>query len=114
MFALPNQARRSPDASWVKRERWDSLTERQQNSFPPICPDFVVELRSPTDRLPQVCDKMVEYLENGALLGWLIDPFEFRVYVYRPGHELVILDNPDTVSADPLLPGFTLNVMELW
>jgi len=114
MFALPNQARRSPDASWVKRERWDSLTERQQNNFPPICPDFVVELRSPTDRLPQVCDKMVEYLENGALLGWLIDPFEFRVYVYRPGHELVILDNPDTVSADPLLPGFTLNVMKLW
>ena len=114
IFALPNQARRSPDASWVKRERWDSLTERQQNSFPPICPDFVVELRSPTDRLPQVGDKMVEYLENGALLGWLIDPFEFRVYVYRPGHELVILDNPDTVSADPLLPGFTLNVMKLW
>ena len=114
IFALPNQARRSPDASWVKRERWDSLTDRQQETFPPICPDFVIELRSSTDRLPQVCDKMVEYLENGALLGWLIDPFEFRVYVYRPGHELVILENPDTVSADPLLPGFTLNVMKLW
>ena len=114
MFALPNQARRSPDASWVKREKWDRLTERQQETFPPICPDFVIELRSPTDRLPHVCDKMLEYLENGALLGWLIDPFEFRVYVYRPDHELVILENPDTVSADPLLPGFTLNVMELW
>jgi Uma2 family endonuclease len=114
MFALPNQARRSPDASWIKRERWDSLTERQKNSFVPICPDFVVELRSPTDRLPAVCDKILEYLENGALLGWLIDPFEFRVYVFRPGHELVILENPDTVSADPLLPGFRLNVMELW
>ena len=114
IFALPNQARRSPDASWVKRERWDSLTERQQETFPPICPDFVVELRSPTDRLPTLCDKMLEYLENGALLGWLIDPFEFRVYVYRRGHELVILENPDTVSADPLLPGFTLNVMKLW
>ncbi|HVI70643.1 MAG TPA: Uma2 family endonuclease [Pyrinomonadaceae bacterium] len=114
IFALPNQARRSPDASWVKRERWDSLTERQQETFPPICPDFVVELRSPTDRLPTLCDKMLEYLENGALLGWLIDPFEFRVYVFRPDHELVILENPDTVSADPLLPGFTLNVMKLW
>jgi Uma2 family endonuclease len=114
IFALPNQARRSPDASWVKRERWDSLTERQQETFPPICPDFVVELRSPTDRLTTVCDKMLEYLENGALLGWLIDPFEFRVYVFRPDHELVILENPDTVSADPLLPGFTLNVMKLW
>lgn len=114
IFALPNQARRSPDASWVKRERWDGLTHRQQETFPPICPDFVVELRSPTDRLPTVCDKMLEYLENGALLGWLIDPFEFRVYVYRPDHELVILENPDTVSADPLLPGFTLNVMKLW
>jgi Uma2 family endonuclease len=114
MFALPNQARRSPDASWVKRDRWDSLTERQKNSFVPICPDFVVELRSPSDRLPTVCDKILEYLENGALLGWLIDPFEFRVYVFRPGHELVILENPDTVSADPLLPGFKLNVMELW
>jgi len=114
MFALANGARRSPDSSWVKRERWDRLTEQQQKSFPPICPDLVVELRSSTDRLRTVCDKMVEYLENGALLGWLIDPFDFRVYVYRPGHELVILDNPDTVSADPLLPGFTLNVMELW
>jgi Uma2 family endonuclease len=114
IFALPNQARRSPDASWVKRERWDSLTERQQEAFPPICPDFVVELRSPTDRLSTVCDKMLEYLENGALLGWLIDPFEFRVYVYRPGHELVILEHPDTVSDDPLLPGFTLNLMALW
>ena len=114
IFALPNQARRSPDGSWVKRERWDRLTQGQQATFPPICPDFVMELRSPTDRLPQVCNKMLEYLENGALLGWLIDPFEFRVYVYRPGHELVILENPDTVSADPLLPGFTLNVMELW
>jgi len=114
IFALPNQARQSPDASWVKRERWDSLTERQQETFPPICPDFVVELRSPTDRLPTLCDKMLEYLENGALLGWLIDPFEFRVYVFRPDHELVILENPDTVSADPLLPGFTLNVMKLW
>lgn len=114
MFAMPNGARRSPDASWVKREKWDSLTQREKESFAPICPDFVVELRSPSDRLSKVRAKMVEYMENGASLGWLIDPFEFRVYVYRPDHELVILENPETVSGDPLLPGFTLNVIELW
>jgi Uma2 family endonuclease len=114
MFALPNGARRSPDGSWVQREKWDSLTERQQETFAPICPDFVVELRSPSDRLSEVRAKMDEYMENGASLGWLIDPFEFRVYVYRPEHEVVILENPDTVSGEPLLPGFTLNLTELW
>ena len=114
MFALPNGAIRSPDASWVRREKWDSLTDRQQESFAPLCPDFVVELRSPTDRLSKVRAKMVEYMENGASLGWLIDPFEVRVYVYRPDHELVILENPETVSGEPLLPGFTLNPTELW
>lgn len=114
MFALPNGAIRSPDASWVKREKWDSLTDRQQESFAPICPDFVVELRSPSDRLSQVRAKVVEYMENGASLGWLIDPFQFRVYVYQPDHEVVILENPETVSGDPLLPGFTLDLMDLW
>jgi Uma2 family endonuclease len=113
-FALPNGARRSPDASWVKRERWDSLTKRQKEGFAPICPEFVVELRSPTDRLTHVRNKIVEYLENGASLGWLIDPFERRVYVYQPDHEVVILQNPETVSGEPVLPGFTLNVTELW
>jgi Uma2 family endonuclease len=114
MFALPNGARRSPDGSWVNREKWDSLTERQQESFAPICPDFVIELRSPSDRLSQVRAKMVEYMENGSLLGWLIDPFEFRVYVYRPDYDVIILENPETVSGEPLLPGFTLNLTELW
>jgi Uma2 family endonuclease len=113
-FALPNGARRSPDASWTKREKWESLTKRQKEGLAPICPDFVVELRSPTDRLPQLRDKMLEYMKNGASLGWLIDPFEFRVYVYTPDHEVVILESPETVSGDPLLPGFTLNLMELW
>ncbi len=114
IFALPNTARRSPDASWVRRERWDNLTQRQREGFAPICPDFVVELRSPSDRLSKVRAKMVEYIHNGAWLGWLIDPFEFRVYVYRPDHELVILESPETVSGDPLLPGFTLNLIDLW
>ena len=113
-FTLPNGAIRSPDAAWIKRERWHSLTNQQKDGFAPICPDFVVELRSPSDRLTQVRDKMLEYIQNGASLGWLIDPLEFRVYVYRPDHDLVILENPETVSGEPLLPGFTLNVTDLW
>ena len=114
IFALPNGARRIPDAAWVKREKWDRLTKDQQKRFGPLCPDFVVELRSPSDRLPPLRVKMVEYMENGASLGWLIDPFERRVYVYRPDHEVVILENPETVSGDPLLPGFKLDLTKLW
>jgi Uma2 family endonuclease len=114
IFALPNGARRIPDGAWIKREKWDRLTKRQQERFGPLCPDFVVELRSRTNRVSQLREKMLEYIENGASLGWLIDPLERRVYVYRPDHELVILENPKTVSGDPLLPGFMLNVTELW
>jgi Uma2 family endonuclease len=113
-FALPNNARRSPDASWVKREKWDSLSEQQKKRFGPFCPDFVIELRSPTDRLPQLCDKLLEYIANGASLGWLIDPLNRRVYVYRLDQELVILENPEIVNGDPLLPGFELKTSELW
>jgi Uma2 family endonuclease len=113
-FTLPNGAIRSPDASWIRRERWNSLTEKQQDSFAPICPDFVVELRSKTDRLTVLFNKMTEYIANGASLGWLIDPSKRRVYVYRPDEEVIVLDNPETVRGDPLLPGFTLNLRELW
>jgi Uma2 family endonuclease len=113
-FTLPNGAIRSPDASWIKRERWDGLTEKEKDSFAPICPDFVVELRSKTDSLPVLFNKMTEYVENGASLGWLIDPSKRRIYVYRPGEEVIVLDNPETVSADPMLPGFTLNLSKLW
>ena len=113
-FTLPNGAIRGPDASWVGREKWDSLTEQQKDSFAPICPDFVVELRSKTDRLPVLFNKMTEYLANGASLGWLIDPSTRQVYVYRPDEEVVVLDNPESVSGDPLLPGFKLNLAELW
>jgi len=114
LFTLPNNALRSPDASWVGREKWDSLTAQQKVSFAPICPDFVVELRSKSDRLAVLFNKMSEYIANGASLGWLIDPTTRRVYVYRPGEEVVVLDNPETVSGDPLLPGFNLNLTELW
>jgi Uma2 family endonuclease len=113
-FTLPNNACRSPDSSWVRRERWDSLSERQQKGFAPICPDFVVELRSESDSLATLHGKMLEYIANGASLGWLIDPLKRSVYIYRPDQELVILENPDIVYGDPLLPGFKLKTNELW
>ncbi|MDX1963486.1 MAG: Uma2 family endonuclease [Pirellulales bacterium] len=114
MFVLPNRARRSPDASWVANSRWNALTKEQQRSFPPICPDFVIELRSPSDQLHVLTDKMAEYLANGAQLGWLIDPRNKTVHVYRPGSEPVILQSPPSVSGEPLLPGFTLDTTELF
>jgi Uma2 family endonuclease len=113
-FILPNGAIRSPDAAWIKQEKWDSLTAPQRKRFVPFCPDFVVELRSPSDNLAPLYVKMIEYMENGASLGWLIDPFKRQVYVYRPNEETVVLDNPESVSADPLLPGFTLDLTEIW
>jgi len=113
-FTLPNGAIRGPDAAWVKREKWDSLTAQQKERFAPICPDFAVELRSPSDSLTELDLKMFEYMENGASLGWLIDPLRRKVYVYRPNQETLVLDDPETVSADPLLPGFELNLSEIW
>ena len=113
-FILPNNAIREPDASWIRREKWDSLSQEQQERFGRFCPDFVAELRSRTDRLPTLLSKMEEYIANGASLGWLIDPYQRRVYVYRPNEEVVVLENPETVSGEPLLPGFTLNVTKLW
>ena len=114
IFTLPNNARRSPDASWVRREKWDSLSETQQDSFAPICPDFVVELRSRSDRLRVLLNKMSEYMSNGVSLGWLIDPYKRQVYVYRPYNEVAILNNSETLSGDPLLPGFKLDLTKLW
>ena len=114
IFALPNGARRSPDGAWIKREKLNNLTDEQKESFAQFCPDFVVEVRSQTDRLSQLRNKMVEYVENGVSLGWLIDPFRRQLYVYRPNDEVVVLDNPETVSGDPLLPGFKLDLTEIW
>jgi len=113
-FTLPNGAIRSPDASWVRRERWDALTKGQRQRFAPLCPDFVVELRSPTDTPADLQEKMREYIANGARLGWLIDPLDKRVYVYRPGQPVELLDDPAVLSGDPVLPGFVLRVQELW
>ena len=113
-FTLPNGAIRSPDVSWIKRERWEALPKEQRAGFAPICPDFVAELRSPTDRLSDLREKMQEYIDNGAQLGWLIDPSDKRVYVYRPGQSIDILDDPATLSEDAVLPGFILRIPELW
>ena len=114
LFILPNGARRSPDLSWVKRERWEALTEEEQEGFAPLCPDFVIELRSRSDNLPPLEDKMLEYIANGALMAWLIDPLRKRVYIYRPNRTAEILEDPEKVSGDPELQGFTLDVGELW
>jgi len=113
-FTLPNGAIRSPDVSWIQRERWDALTKEQRVGFAPICPDFVVELRSPTDRLSELQEKMQEYIDNGARLGWLIDPSDKHVYVYRPGQPVEAIDDPITLSGESVLPGFVLRVQELW
>jgi len=98
----------------MRREKWDSLSQEQKERFASICPDFVVELRSRTDWLPVLFSKMDEYMANGASVGWLIDPSTRRVYIYRPNEEVVVLENPETVSGERLLPGFTLNVAKLW
>ena len=113
-FTLPNGATRSPDASWIKLERWNALSEEQKASFAPICPDFVIELRSKSDTLSGLQDKMQEYIDNGASLGLLIDRKNRKVYIYRPNQEPEILDNPETVSGDPVPPGFALRMAKIW
>ncbi len=110
VFTLPNGAKRSPDLSWVEASRWNALTEDDRKEFSRVCPDFVVELRSSSDRLSAVQKKMHEYRENGARLGWLIDPISRRVEVYRPGQEVEILNAPASLSGEDVLPGFTLTL----
>lgn len=109
-FSLPNGAKRSPDVSWIRRDRWEALPAEQRKKFPPICPDFVVELRSETDRLNPLKKKMEEYIANGAQLGWLIDPLKKKVHIYRPNAEVETLDKPKSLSGEPLLKGLNLNL----
>lgn len=121
-FTLPNgatrfsygDASRTPDASWIKTERWNALTEEEKASFAPICPNFVIELRSASDTLSSLKTKMQEYMENGVSLGWLIDRKNRTVYVYRPNQEVQILENPEQLSGDPELPGFRLLMAKIW
>ena len=114
-FRLPNGAKRSPDASWVILQRWEGLSREEKKRFPPLCPDFVVELRSETDSLEQLRSKMREYRANGAHLGWLIDPRTPLVEIYRPNREVETLNfsfdqAPPTLSGESILPGFILDL----
>lgn len=109
-FILSNGAERSPDLAWVSQSRWDALTPEQRRKFVPLCPDFVLELRSPSDELSELQAKMDEYLACGAQLGWLIDADAKRVYVYRPGEATLLLEQPSEVGGDPVLHGFSVRL----
>ncbi len=113
-FILPNGATRAPDASWVSPERWQALTPEQKGTFALVCPDFVVELRSSSDSLKSVQDKMREYIDNGARLGWLLDPQHRQVEIYRPGLAIEVLENPPELSGEDVLPGFLLSLLRVW
>lgn len=118
IFALPNGARKSPDVSWVELKKWNRLTQSQQDGFPPIAPDFVIELVSPSDlknqRYEDLQAKMQEYLDNGVKLGWLIEPSAKTVEIYRSNKQVEILNNPPTLSGEDILPGFTLDLSEIF
>ncbi|MDJ0799021.1 MAG: Uma2 family endonuclease [Calothrix sp. MO_167.B12] len=109
-FELPNGSNRSPDSSWMSRSRWDSLTEEQKQTFPQVCPDFVIELRSKSDNLNELRAKMQEYIDNGLRLGWLIDPQNRRVEIYRSGQKTEVIENPSELSGEDVLPGFKLKL----
>lgn len=113
-FVMPNSAVRSPDVSWVKKARLAVLTPEQKQRFLPLCPDFVIELRSPSDSLTALQDKMQEYSENGASLGWLIDPEARQVYKFRPNQVVTNLDNPEFLSAGDELKRFELDMKKIW
>jgi Uma2 family endonuclease len=113
-FKLPNGADRSPDASWVAQARWDALTPQQREKFLPLCPDFVIELKSPSDSLSTLREKMQEYMDNGAKLGWLLNPPPKQVEIYRPNQAPEILQSPKSLSADPILPGFILDLTDIF
>ena len=113
-FTLPNKADRSPDASWVEKSRWEALTAEQREKFIPLCPDFVIEILSPSDSLKKTQEKMEEYINNGCRLGWLIRRKNPEVYIYRPGKAVEVLQSPQTLSGEDVLPGFTLNLQRIW
>jgi Uma2 family endonuclease len=112
-FKLPNGTECSPDVAWIKKERWDSLTPEQQSKFAPIAPDFVIELRSPSDNLKPLQKRMQEYIDNGVKLAWLIDRKNKRVEIYRPQQDVEILKNPTSLFGENILPGFVLDLTEI-
>ena len=114
LFVLPSGAKRSPDAAWVARERWNVLTRKEQDGYPPLCPDFVIELRSPSDSLEELQAKMQEYIDNGVRLGWLINPADQQVEIYRSRQNIEVLKLPITLSGEDILPGFMLKCDRLF
>ncbi len=114
IFALPNGAKRSPDAAWILKSRWAALTEEEQERFtPPISPDLVVEVRSPNDRMKRLKAKMIEYVANGVRLAWLLDPIDNRAYIYRPSEPVQEIEKPEILNGDPVLPGFKFDFREI-
>lgn len=113
-FTLPNGAKRSPDTSWIPLEKWKKIPSEEREKFSKICPDFVVELMSPSDSLKTTQEKMQEYLHNGAKLGWLIDRKQKRVEIYRPDRDVETLDHPSELSGETVLPGFVLKLAKIW
>ncbi len=109
-FKLPNQAKRSPDIAWITKDRWLALSPDQRKTFPPIAPDFVLELVSPSDSLSDVQAKMREYLDNGVRLGWLLDPVRNQVEIYRPDRPVDVVQTPVVLSGEEVLPGFQLPI----
>jgi Uma2 family endonuclease len=110
IFKLPNGGNRSPDVAWIKKERWEALTPEQKRKFPPIAPDFVIELRSATDDLKTLREKMVEYMDAGVKLGWLINPQQQQVEIYRLGKEVELRNLPTTLLGEDILLGFSLSL----
>ena len=113
-FTLPNGAVRSPDAAWIKRTKWEAIPADKRKKFAPICPEFVVELRSENDSLSTLKEKMQEYIDNGTQLAWLIDRKQRKVFIYRPNCAVAELDNPQTLTGEDILPGFVLDLSEIW
>ena len=114
LFTFPNNAKRSPDVSWMTKDKWEALSPSERKKFSRVVPDFVIELLSPSDNLADTQAKMAEYIENGVRLGWLIDPMDRKVHIYRANGEVEILDDPEIVSGEDVLNGFLLNVREIW
>ena len=113
-FTLPNGADRSPDVSWLEKSRWEGLTKEQKEKFIPLCPEFAIEIMSPSDNLKKVQDKMQEYILNGCRLGWLINRKKQEVEIYRPGQEVEVLKLPLTLSGEDVLPGLVVNLGKIW
>lgn len=113
-FELPNGATRSPDASWIRRDRWYRIAVEERKRFARICPDFVLELRSDSDQISTLKAKVQEFIDNGATLGMLIDPIEKRVYIYRPGNPVELQHRPNPLSAEPEMPGLHFDMSDVW